>query len=103
MGELIVALIFGIGTPAAWSIAAFRRYRAWREHHDVRSIRELLAVFALWLASCATGVAIFLALTSDGQSTDVRRLLFGVAGGMYLAAGVVFAIEQPRERVHRKA
>lgn len=95
--ELIVALAFGAGTPVAWSIATFHSYRSWLKHRDTRSIRELLAVFALFLAAVASGISIFTAITQPDNGADFRRLLTGVAFGAFLAAGVVFAIEQSKD------
>lgn len=95
--ELILGTLFGVGTPLAWSIATIHSYRSWRKHHDARAGRELLAVMALLLAAMASGFVIFLAVTQPDTGTALRRVFSAFAGGMFFAAGIVFAVEQSKD------
>ena len=92
--DLLVAALFGVGGPVAWSIAFARFILRFRRHRDRRAMREVLAVSALWVASLAAGVTVYFAVTQDAAQ-DLRRLMAGVAWGMFLGAGVVFALDLP--------
>jgi hypothetical protein len=94
--DLILALTFGLGTPLAYVVAFLRTLRQYHRYHDSRSMRALIAGFALAVSAMAAGLTIYLAVLQDVPQ-DVRRLLAGVAWGAFFAAGIVFAIEQPRD------
>lgn len=84
--------VWGGGTVAAYGSVLTRRVHAFRVHHDVRSRRELLAGFGLFMTALAAALAVVVVLFGEA-GTGLRGWFSAIALGAFFGAGVVMASE----------
>lgn len=90
--KLVVLFVWGGGTVASYGSVLVRRVRAFRIHRDIRSRRELLAGFGLFLTSLASCMAVVFVLFGEA-GTGIRGWFSAIALGAYFGAGLVMASE----------
>lgn len=90
--RLVMLLVWGGGTVAAYGTVFLHRLRSWHLHRDIRSRRELISAFGLLLtAGCSALATGFVLLGPVG--TGIRGWFVAIALGAFLAAGIVMASE----------
>lgn len=99
--RLLAYLIWGVGCLILFSIVLYHRWRAWRYHHDNRSLRDMIEGIALWIVSVASFLAITLILFGEA-GTGIRGLFAGIALGSFAAVGLIMATEPRHETVKER-
>lgn len=91
--RLLMLIIWGGGTVTTYGISLARDVRDWRIRRDVRSRRELLESFGLFLAALTASLSIAVVLFAPA-GTGIRGMLVATALGAFMAAGVVRVVER---------
>lgn len=97
--RLAVLFVWGGGTVVSYGAVLARRVHAFRVHGDVRSRRELLAGFGLFLTALASALAVVVVLFGE-SGTGVRGWFTAIALGAFFGAGVIMASEVRSEDGH---
>lgn len=88
--RVVVLALWGGGTLAVYAKALADSFGDWKEYHDRRALRDLMADVGFFLTAVASAAAITFVLFGQA-GTGIRALASTVALGAFLAAGIVKA------------
>ncbi len=88
--RIVVLMLWGGGTVLVYAKALSDSYGDFREYHDRRARRDLMADVGLFLTALCSALAV--AFVLFGQAgTGVRAFATTIALGAFLGAGIVKA------------
>jgi hypothetical protein len=90
--RVLMLLVWGGGTVAAYGLVFVHRLRSWHLHRDTRSTRELVSSLGLLLTSVGAALATGMVLLGP-TGTGIRGWFVALALGAFFAAGIVMASE----------